>query len=487
MYKSKEQEIKNLRSSSSLIQISSIPNLHASSSSSSSSSISSSSHSKTMKQKITTQQANDASTSTDENIQLQHAIKDDHTQAPLKFDQDLWYMKGFFNGSIELISYMIEYLLCKSTSTLTNNNNNNNNFSHRHQHQSASTSSSSAAAAAAAGPLHNNNLSPNHLNRTNSINYSLNKYSANIEMYINLLRKFHNIYFKENKLNDSEITFVINTHKQKQFPLNNKKVLKKILHALGSECQMPQKYYTSLYKLCISSKNNKHKQRRNKSRSKTKKRSTSNASLSSNGSLDNNNDDDDDDDDDEDNSSDSGDSDSDSSNSSNNNNNSGSSSSSNDSSDYDEQENGAETGYKNGLIISSQKQAEFIQKASKNMLNNHLMPNSQLQIRDLSSPVALFSNSTTALIDHSAILERLQKEQHGQSTTESDMFILGSGDVVNDAAAAAALLDENNRKAKKLKSNLIQRFNDTATTITTQMTSNPILHGKKRTKFNILI
>ena len=107
-------------------------------------------------------------------------------------DENLWYIKGLFNGSIEFMSYLIESFYL-------------------------------------------------YLNENNFETYK-------IEIFMDTLRKFHAIYFKAHKLNDKEVNFVTKSYKKKKFPLNNKKLLKKLTFILNSEYQVPKKYFDDIIK-----------------------------------------------------------------------------------------------------------------------------------------------------------------------------------------------------------------------------------------------
>jgi hypothetical protein len=129
--------------------------------------------------------------------------------------ENLWYMKGFFNGTIELVSYLIEYMINKTNNSTVFNCNNNNNYSYNDFNQKSLTDTD----------------------------------IFNTELFINGFRKFHRIYFKENKLDHVDTSFIVKPYKKKKFPSNNKKLIKKVFYALGNNTLRP-KFYKSVLKIC---------------------------------------------------------------------------------------------------------------------------------------------------------------------------------------------------------------------------------------------
>lgn len=132
----------------------------------------------------------------------------------------LWYIKGVFNGTIEFVTYLIDSM--------------------------------------------GKSLSP-WLDQTER-SYSKNFEPFNIESFITILRRFHNIYFRENKLNESDTSFVTKPLNGKRFALNDPNVMKNVLFALSSDYQLPAKFYRKML---------------NKSRSKSYKDVISNENSSS--------------------------------------------------------------------------------------------------------------------------------------------------------------------------------------------------------------
>lgn len=128
---------------------------------------------------------------------------------------DLNYIKGFFNGTIEYLSYLIEH---------------------------------------------------NILNQINKPEQAVQGDELivifNIELYVNILRKFHAIYFNKIQLSPECINSVIsnvtnagNPHSLLSFPLNNKKLIKKILHILSLYSDQNHtnliKYYKKIYEYVL--------------------------------------------------------------------------------------------------------------------------------------------------------------------------------------------------------------------------------------------
>lgn len=110
------------------------------------------------------------------------------------FDENLWYMRGVYNGSVELISYLIEYtqLGCEN----------------------------------------------------------MNQMCESVELLLELFRQYHGIYFNGFKLNEKDMEFIMSSLKTRKFPLNNKKIIQKIKIALSNNnVQLPGNFYLSICKL----------------------------------------------------------------------------------------------------------------------------------------------------------------------------------------------------------------------------------------------
>ena len=165
-------------------------------------------------------------------------------------EDNLWYMRGVFNGSIELSAFLIESV---------------------HTYLS-----------------------------------ELDSRYQNIELVIDVLRQFHNVYFVSQKLDEKDVGFITKSNKHYKFPLNNNKLVKKILFALSSENALPRKHFKKMSKklrkdrIFSSSKNflSKHLAQNNKdyrraasrklskhSRKNKYSRSTSNSESSSSAST----------------------------------------------------------------------------------------------------------------------------------------------------------------------------------------------------------
>ncbi|CAF0780388.1 unnamed protein product [Brachionus calyciflorus] len=143
-----------------------------------------------------------------------------------KSDLDLSYVKGFFNGTLEYLSYLIEFNVLNKQNK--------------------------------------NNLYGSKINKSDSDELSI---IFNIELYINILRKFHAIYFTQTKLSRDKIKQVVESYRKSSdsddkqnfslsFPYNNKKLIKKILFILSS-CNDPNKeislfkYYKKIYEYVL--------------------------------------------------------------------------------------------------------------------------------------------------------------------------------------------------------------------------------------------
>lgn len=87
---------------------------------------------------------------------------------------DLVYIKGLFNGSLELISYMIEFIVLNPAYLNL---------------------------IAKQAPLSQAATNSNTSDKLNLI--------FSIELYINILRKFHSIYFNKHKLSQEQLKFVL--------------------------------------------------------------------------------------------------------------------------------------------------------------------------------------------------------------------------------------------------------------------------------------
>ncbi|RNA27919.1 hypothetical protein BpHYR1_028651 [Brachionus plicatilis] len=128
-------------------------------------------------------------------------------------DTDLSYIKGFFNGTLEYLSYLIEQSVLSQPGK------------------------------------------PGQVAQTQSI-----------ELYVDTLRKFHAIYFHKIQLSPESIKCVIESnvvsedaedkcaHRPLSFPFNNAKLIKKILHILSLYSDQKQtnliKYYKKVYE-CV--------------------------------------------------------------------------------------------------------------------------------------------------------------------------------------------------------------------------------------------
>lgn len=118
-------------------------------------------------------------------------------------NEDLWYMKGFFNGSLELVSFILERCI-------------------------VSKSIDDSTPLASTDPI-------------------------SIDSLIDSFRSFHRTFFKAYRLNDAETEFVIKPYKQKRFPANNRRMLKKVLSTLGNDNKLDGVFYDSLSRACHSS------------------------------------------------------------------------------------------------------------------------------------------------------------------------------------------------------------------------------------------
>jgi hypothetical protein len=168
-------------------------------------------------------------------------------------------MKGFFNGTLELASFLIEYVVTKTSNNRNNatvklngntncnnhNNNNNNNEPNSMIYNDRNTLNSSNEDYNCEENSEENDKSTNFIDKEINLNYIDLFY---IEMFIDGFRKFHRIYFKENKLDQIDSSFIIKRYKKREFPLNNKKLMKKIYHALGNNTR--PKFYKNLFKIC---------------------------------------------------------------------------------------------------------------------------------------------------------------------------------------------------------------------------------------------
>jgi hypothetical protein len=110
-------------------------------------------------------------------------------------DENLNYVRGLFNCSIEFISYFIESFV----------------FS-------------------------------NILVSNNCTDASL------VEFFINVLRNFHTIYFKTYKFTKKDIEYVTSRDKAKRFPFTNRKLIKKIKYSLDVNQNLNNKFYTNVVK-----------------------------------------------------------------------------------------------------------------------------------------------------------------------------------------------------------------------------------------------
>jgi hypothetical protein len=107
---------------------------------------------------------------------------------------DLWYTKGLYNGSIELITFAIDSII-------------------------------------------------------NDLEKSKSCISLEIEMLIEKLRKFHEIYFGANKLNETDTKFVKKSCWKRKLPNINSKIMKRVRLALSSsECQLSPRFYRKFLK-----------------------------------------------------------------------------------------------------------------------------------------------------------------------------------------------------------------------------------------------
>jgi hypothetical protein len=337
-------------------------------------------------------------------------------------DENLWYMKGLFNGSIEFMSYLIESFYL-------------------------------------------------YLNENNFETYK-------IEIFMDTLRKFHAIYFKAHKLNDKEVNFVTKSYRKKKFPLNNKKLLKKLTFILNSEYQVPKKYFDDIIKKLRASSANRFgstKHKHNRKRAYNHKNMLANSLRS--GSSDT--------------SSSSDDSDSESSNSDDNLNsdpeslNSTKSCSSlkvskltyaNDSLN----QNGSANNPNGSSFLNNQKvspiafqyQSNFQSSLNHNephyppMHHNHLMQrhshlvDSQLNAH---SNYSYMENDRLSAYSASTHLSSLTEKASDITMGSSSSFPSGSmGATSKQSKNKSQLSGKEAKGAKKLKSNLIERFNDTA-------------------------
>lgn len=110
-------------------------------------------------------------------------------------DDNLIYMRGLYNGSIELISYLIEY--------------------------------------------------------TQSGNENQTQMADSVELLLELFRQYHRIYFNTHRLNnDKELEYITSCLKTRRFPLNNKKLIQKIKISLdNNNVQLPANFYQSICNL----------------------------------------------------------------------------------------------------------------------------------------------------------------------------------------------------------------------------------------------
>ena len=156
--------------------------------------------------KSTVKTTADSSTNTDKNYEKIITTTTNEEENAFTSDQkgkNLWYIKGFFNGSIELISYLIEFYVHNINSN-----------------QIIEEPISSF--------VFNNNR------KQAQPNASL---YTSIHLFIEGFRDFHRIYFKANKFDSMDTSFVIKPHKKYHFPAINKKIFKKVFYSLGSSKQ----------------------------------------------------------------------------------------------------------------------------------------------------------------------------------------------------------------------------------------------------------
>ena len=75
-----------------------------------------------------------------------------------------------------------------------------------------------------------------------------NEMCDNIECMLSYFRQFHRVYFNEHQIDDEKHEFIKSCLKSKRFPLNNKKIMQKVCFALANE-QLPVNFYMSICKL----------------------------------------------------------------------------------------------------------------------------------------------------------------------------------------------------------------------------------------------
>ncbi len=122
--------------------------------------------------------------------------------------ENLFYMKGLHNGTIELISYLIE---CTQTGMVENND---------------TTSNSSSSSSSGTEQI-----------------------CESVEYLLELFRQFHRIYFSTHKLDNKDLEFVTSSLKSCRFPMNNKKIIQKVVSALDKDnIQLPDNFYMNIFK-----------------------------------------------------------------------------------------------------------------------------------------------------------------------------------------------------------------------------------------------
>ncbi len=119
------------------------------------------------------------------------SLSNKSTNTQVFFDENLLYMRGLYNGTKELITYLIESQASQENS---------------------------------------------------------NEMCDNIECMLSFFRQFHRIYFNEHQIDDEKHEFIKSCLKSKRFPLNNRKIMQKVGFALANE-QLPVNFYKSICKL----------------------------------------------------------------------------------------------------------------------------------------------------------------------------------------------------------------------------------------------
>lgn len=142
-------------------------------------------------------------------------------------ERGLWYIKGLFNGSIELIAFFIDFF--------TKNN--------QQPAQAALLPTSSQPTSTTTIPI-----IPLETPSSPHITNSLESNIYTIELLIDQLRKFHDIYFQANKLDEADTKFVTKSCTHRKFPHNNSKIMKKVLFALSSDYHLSNKFYKKFFK-----------------------------------------------------------------------------------------------------------------------------------------------------------------------------------------------------------------------------------------------